>query len=210
VTRLHGPERAATLIKRLTASGEAIGIRFRWEGHTGNTRDSHKLVLLARDKDRDRMDLGSSDDDDTAAAGGSRPGQRQRQHRHDDQGSAEGVTATTAGSGTDSVQDAFLAAMYKGAFEDGRDVSDRAFLIETAARVGLADEDEVRGWLDSDVAGRLVDREAARARDMDIQAVPSYVVQGRYRVGGCQEPGVFTSLFDKLRDGSGNAVAARG
>ncbi len=29
--------------------------------------------------------------------------------------------------------------------------------------------------------------------------MPTYVVRGRYRVGGMQEPGVFLMLFDKIR-----------
>lgn len=46
-----------------------------------------------------------------------------------------------------------------------------------------------------------VDAETVRARrDVGITAVPSYVVNGRYRVGGMQEPGVFTGLFERIRE----------
>jgi predicted DsbA family dithiol-disulfide isomerase len=117
---------------------------------TGNSRDSHKLVLLARDQNL-------------------------------------------------ALQSPLLDELYWGAFETGRDVSDREFWVETAVKVGLGDEDEVKRWLDSDAAGKLVDAENARARDIEISAVPSYIIQGRYQVGGCQQPEVFQGLFEKIQ-----------
>ncbi|KAK3376756.1 DSBA-like thioredoxin domain-containing protein [Lasiosphaeria ovina] len=45
-----GPERMAMAHARLTALGEAEGIHFTFNGKIGNTRDSHRLVQLAKTK----------------------------------------------------------------------------------------------------------------------------------------------------------------
>lgn len=43
-----GPERTAMMHKRLSAVGDQLGIHFKFGGKTGNTRDSHRLVQLAK------------------------------------------------------------------------------------------------------------------------------------------------------------------
>ena len=97
-------------------------------------------------------------------------------------------------------QNATVLAVYGGMFERGHDVSERAALVDVAVRLGLApDAEAVLAWLDSDEANRRVDAELARPRRLGINGIPSYVVQGRYRVGGMQEPGVFLDLFDRIR-----------
>lgn len=88
-------------------------------------------------------------------------------------------------------------ALYRGAFEQGRDISDRLFLLEAAAQAGL-DRDEVLAWLDGEEARRLADGLNRRAREVGIVAVPSFVVQGRYRIGGKQEEKVFLDLFERI------------
>lgn len=92
-------------------------------------------------------------------------------------------------------------ALFHGAFHRGRDVSDRAFLAEVALEVGLCGtEDEVLARLDEDGVRTEADALDKRAKEVvGITAVPSYVVQGRYRVGGQQESEVFLRLFDRIR-----------
>ncbi|KAK4082391.1 uncharacterized protein Triagg1_2203 [Trichoderma aggressivum f. europaeum] len=43
-----GPERTAMIHERLRGVGEAIGINFRFGGRVGNSRDSHRLIHLAK------------------------------------------------------------------------------------------------------------------------------------------------------------------
>ena len=45
-----GKERTAMLQQRLSEIGRAEGINFKYGGNTGNTRDSHRLVQLAKTK----------------------------------------------------------------------------------------------------------------------------------------------------------------
>ncbi|ODA79083.1 hypothetical protein RJ55_04674 [Drechmeria coniospora] len=43
-----GPERTAMMQQRLSQFGREVGIVFKYGGRTGNTRDSHRLVHLAK------------------------------------------------------------------------------------------------------------------------------------------------------------------
>ncbi|UZP34828.1 hypothetical protein NXS19_002644 [Fusarium pseudograminearum] len=43
-----GKERVAMMHKHLSSVGEGLGIKFKYGGQTGNTRDSHRLVQLAK------------------------------------------------------------------------------------------------------------------------------------------------------------------
>lgn len=90
----------------------------------------------------------------------------------------------------------FLDVIFKGAFEDGKDISDRQFLAQGAMEAGVVEsEDEAIACMDSEEMGRRVDVESASGRRREIEAVPSYLVQGRYYVGGMQKPEVFLDLF---------------
>ncbi|KAL8804547.1 MAG: hypothetical protein Q9223_003101 [Gallowayella weberi] len=45
-----GPERTPMIFDRLVSAGKPVGIDFKFGGKTGNTRDSHRLVQLAKTK----------------------------------------------------------------------------------------------------------------------------------------------------------------
>ncbi|KAK4105196.1 DSBA oxidoreductase, partial [Parathielavia hyrcaniae] len=47
---MYGPNTPAVL-ERLARFGAQYGIDFRWDGKSGNSRDAHKLVLLAMERD---------------------------------------------------------------------------------------------------------------------------------------------------------------
>ncbi|KAK1755717.1 thioredoxin-like protein [Echria macrotheca] len=160
-TLKFGPS-APAVLARMDAAAAPYNIHLTWEGRTGSSRDSHKLILLS--------------------------------------------SSSSSSSSPQKVQSEFIDALFQGNQTQGKDISDRkGFLIPTALEHGLADDEEtLLQYLDSEEADRRVDEEAARARrDVGVAAVPSYVVNGRYRVGGMQEPGVFTGLFERIRGGGG-------
>ncbi|KAL8393166.1 hypothetical protein RB595_003096 [Gaeumannomyces hyphopodioides] len=99
-----------------------------------------------------------------------------------------------------------LRHMFEGSFERGRDVSDRAFLAEAAVAAGVAaDAADALRWLDHPgSAVRLAAGTARGAEAEGVAAVPCFVVQGKFKVGGAQPPGVFLALFDRL-GGEGRA-----
>ncbi|KAJ9151164.1 hypothetical protein NKR23_g3060 [Pleurostoma richardsiae] len=159
--RKFGPSRIAGFYARLSAAATSLGVPPpSFAGTTGNTRDSHRLVLLAQRR---------------SPALGRR----------------------------------LLHAIFEDEFGPaGRDVSDRAFLAEVAAREGLwASEAEALRWLEGGGDGEEGEELGREADEIDrlaksgkeIEAVPSYVVQGRFRVGGFQEPGVFLGVFERVR-----------
>ena len=45
-----GPDRTQMMHERLSLIGKEVGIDFRFGGRTGNTRDSHRLIQLAKTK----------------------------------------------------------------------------------------------------------------------------------------------------------------
>jgi len=45
-----GAQRTKMMQERLSAQGEAVGIHFKYGGKTGSTRDSHRLIQLAKSK----------------------------------------------------------------------------------------------------------------------------------------------------------------
>jgi predicted DsbA family dithiol-disulfide isomerase len=104
-------------------------------------------------------------------------------------------------TGTGTRWESLLATLLSGSLSQGADISDRSFLIPVALSHGLASSaEEVEAYLDSPAANARVDEETARARtEVGVAAVPSVVVNGRYRVGGMQEPGVFLGLFERIR-----------
>ena len=55
-----------------------------------------------------------------------------------------------------------------------------------------------------------MDVEVEEARMRGIGGVPNFVVNGRYEVGGAQDPGVFLRLFEKIREGEGEGRVANG
>lgn len=96
-------------------------------------------------------------------------------------------------------QSGVVEQLYQGHFEDGRDLSDDAWLVTVGVAAGIP-EAVVRSGLEDEEAGRRLDAVAQAARDvMGVEAVPCVMVQDRYKVGGYQEGHVFESLFEKIR-----------
>ncbi|KAL7792006.1 thioredoxin-like protein [Trichoderma ceciliae] len=96
-------------------------------------------------------------------------------------------------------QSRVVEQLFQGHFEDGRDLSDEAWLVTVGVSAGMSAA-IVRLGLEDEDAGRRVDALAEAARDViGVEAVPCVMVQGRYKVGGYQEGHVFESLFEKIR-----------
>ncbi|TIC95243.1 hypothetical protein CH35J_008121 [Colletotrichum higginsianum] len=58
--------------------------------------------------------------------------------------------------------------------------------------------DDARAALDDDRTGKAVDEDVLEAKRAGITGVPTFTVQGRWRVGGNQEPDVFLRVFEKV------------
>src|SRR5262249_18577796 len=82
-------------------------------------------------------------------------------------------------------------------FTDGGNVGDHDQLVDIAASAGV-DPDKARGWLAGDEG--IAETRAAidHARQLGIQAVPTFVFEGKYAVQGAQEASTFLRVLEQV------------
>jgi len=88
-------------------------------------------------------------------------------------------------------------ALFRAHFAEGRNLADVRTLIDAGAEGGLP-EARVRAMLDSDEGVAEVRAQLAQAHALGIQAVPTFVFDGRLAVQGAQTPEVFAQVFERL------------
>ncbi|MDP7393543.1 MAG: DsbA family protein, partial [Alphaproteobacteria bacterium] len=86
---------------------------------------------------------------------------------------------------------------FNGYFLDGDDISDVGTLVQIGVRANIS-EDDLRAYLESDGDLEAVKSEDMQARQLGIQGVPFYILDGQYAISGAQEPEAFHPLFDML------------
>ncbi|KAF2876610.1 thioredoxin-like protein [Massariosphaeria phaeospora] len=96
------------------------------------------------------------------------------------------------------VQTRVIEELFAAYFENERDITSADVLVETGVRAGL-DETETRAWLEKGSGGPEVDREVEDAFAKNISGVPNYTVNGKYEIGGAQDPDAFVQLFERLK-----------
>ncbi|HEY0524011.1 MAG TPA: DsbA family oxidoreductase [Stellaceae bacterium] len=88
-----------------------------------------------------------------------------------------------------------VEALFRAYFRDGRDIGDRAALIEIADEVGF-EPAHAADYLASGDGLDDVLSEDRSARRLGINAVPCFIIDGGYAISGAQEPEFFLPLFD--------------
>ncbi len=96
------------------------------------------------------------------------------------------------------VQTRVVEELFSAYFENEGDITSHEVLTNAGVKAGL-DEKEVKEWLASDKGGKAVDEEVEQAQLNQISGVPNFTIQGKYEVGGAQDPGVFLRLFEKIK-----------
>lgn len=96
------------------------------------------------------------------------------------------------------MQTRVVEELFKAYFENEQDITSHDVLRKAAVKAGLA-EAEVREWLESDKGGKEVDKEVEEAQMSNISGVPNFTIQGKYEVGGAQDPAAFVQLFERLK-----------
>jgi predicted DsbA family dithiol-disulfide isomerase len=89
-----------------------------------------------------------------------------------------------------AIQRAAKAALLRAYFTDGRDIGDTETLVAIATEAG-ADPDLARKWLTGDEGTEETAEAIQHARRLGIQAVPTFVFDGKYAVQGAQSTDVF-------------------
>ncbi|KAF1979724.1 thioredoxin-like protein [Bimuria novae-zelandiae CBS 107.79] len=102
-----------------------------------------------------------------------------------------------------------IEELFAAYFENEKDITAQDTLLEAAEKAGL-NKTEAKDWLDSGKGGPEVDREVQDAYAQEIHGVPNYTINGKYEVGGAQEPATFVQLFEKIKKMDGGSIAVNG
>jgi predicted DsbA family dithiol-disulfide isomerase len=98
---------------------------------------------------------------------------------------------------TADTQPELVEALHQAHFTDGLDLGASETLVSLAVDVGL-DEDRVRRLLSSTEATADVRGQIARAHDLGITSVPTFIFAGTYAVTGAQDVRTMRSVLDEV------------
>lgn len=101
--------------------------------------------------------------------------------------------------GSVQVRDKLVEGIFRAFHTLEMDVSDAKVLRGIATDAGL-DEDEVDKCFNSDEAGKNIDAEAAKNRNVTSAGVPYFIIQGEHIVDGAQDLQEFVEAFIKVRE----------
>lgn len=90
-------------------------------------------------------------------------------------------------------------ALFEAYFEKEKDITTYEVLTEAGVKAGLGDEQEVKAWLEGGEGGKEVDAEVNEARRNGVSGVPNFTLQGKYEIGGAQDPEAFVRIFEKIK-----------
>ncbi len=93
--------------------------------------------------------------------------------------------------------DAFHAGVLKAYWSEGRDIHAWEVLEACATAAGV-EPVAMRAAVEAGQLARPVDERVAEARELGINAVPSFVIARRYVVSGAQTADVFEQVFVQL------------
>lgn len=99
-------------------------------------------------------------------------------------------------------QTALKLALFKAYFQDNRDISDEAVLVDIAEAQGL-DRAASAAWIANEALSEAVRGEQRQWRTRDIQGVPAIIFDQKYMVPGAQSAETFANVIRK-------ALAKRG
>ncbi|KAK9792107.1 putative Thioredoxin-like protein [Seiridium cardinale] len=183
---------ASSTIEAWTRQGAGVGIQFDWQGGlTGNSRDSHKLLRLALEANPSTYRSSSF----TQASGYNRSATTSS--------SAQQSTITPGARGPDT-QMKLAETIYREYFENNHDISDRSWLLNIGTSLTNLPAAEIRACLESEDWDHSIDRLSDRSKQ-EFNAVPVFIIQGRYVAGGWQTPEKFLEVFERIRLAGPNA-----
>jgi predicted DsbA family dithiol-disulfide isomerase len=107
---------------------------------------------------------------------------------------AHRLTAWALATRGADVQHRLHQALFRAYFTDNDDVADHGVLAGLAGEVGL-DRDAAAEVLGTDAYADTVLAEEAAARDQEIHAVPTFLVEGSWAIPGAQDVHTFTTLL---------------
>ena len=97
------------------------------------------------------------------------------------------------------VQNDLHQRLFRAYFTDNLDLADHGVLARLAADAGL-DPDLAGEALATGAYGDDVRADEHRAGEMDIHAVPTFVIEGRWAIPGAQDIDTFTELLERAAE----------
>lgn len=94
-------------------------------------------------------------------------------------------------------QTALSLALFRAHFQQRRKIGKREVLLDIAENLGF-DRKTMEAAMAEDALGIAVKLEERRAREANINSVPSFIVNGRYLIPGAQEPEVYRDTLRKV------------
>ncbi len=98
-----------------------------------------------------------------------------------------------------AAQDRLSRALFRAHFQQRRPIGDREVLLDIAAAEGF-DRAEAAAALEDEALAIATRMEEQRGREMGINSVPSFIVNGRYLIPGAQTPEVFAAALRKVAE----------
>ena len=92
------------------------------------------------------------------------------------------------------VQGAVVEALFRAYFTEGRDIGKRQTLLDVVAEAGL-DRHGAEAVLNSDDGLDAIKDADALARQLGVDGVPFFIVNGTITLSGAQQPGAFLEAF---------------
>ena len=99
------------------------------------------------------------------------------------------------------VQTELKLALFKAHFNERRNVSDEAVLLDIAASVGLHREAAKAALADDDLEARVI-AEERQAWDLNISGVPAMIVNGKFMIPGAQAPETYVNALRRVAEKS--------
>ncbi|KAI1260622.1 hypothetical protein F5Y18DRAFT_247301 [Xylariaceae sp. FL1019] len=182
--------------------GSNVGVDFKWQGRTGNSRNSHKMLRFALEATpTTRSSVNFTRLDQGLGPPPTYPPSSLR--------APEYAVQTEQARGPD-LQMRLLDRLTYLYHETDRDISDPTFLKEETAFVTGFSHAEIQAVLDSEEWDRAIDKldsEIQRRKAIKnpvagpIIAVPTIVINHRWVYGGFQEVGFLVRQFELLAQG---------
>ena len=88
-------------------------------------------------------------------------------------------------------------ALQRAHFTEGVDIGSVPALAAVAGSIGL-DDAAALAYLESDAGSAAVRADLAEARELGIQSVPTFVVDGKYVIQGAQEHPTMVAAFEEI------------
>ena len=97
------------------------------------------------------------------------------------------------------VQTALKLALFRAHFNERRNLSDRAVLLDIAADAGLHRVAAKAALDDPDLEARVL-AEEAQAWDLNISGVPAMIVESKFLIPGAQAPEVYVNALRRVAE----------